>query len=269
MIPRKIHCVWVGNAPKPDLVLQCMESWRKFLPGYELVEWGNREFQAIKNIYAEQAFANRKWAFVSDYIRLYALYHHGGIYLDGDLEITHSLDEFLHLSFFSSYENYRGTSHPVNTAIMAAEPGNTLIKALLDEYEKAKFQTDIGLDQTPNTLRVTRYFSTHFNIQPPYNDASTTKLNDNSIIFPASHFCTPVPGLPNYAVHHFHGSWKDGFTRKRKLKLPRGLSLVRFRKTSSGVSNILPLAANERLLFRIRISKRKILALIQYNESTS
>lgn len=232
MIPRKIHFIWVGNAPKPDLVLQCMESWRKFLPGYELVEWGNCEFQAIKNIYAEQAFANRKWAFVSDYIRLYALYHHGGIYLDGDLEITHPLDEFLHLSFFSSYENYRGTSHPVNTAIMAAEPGNTLIKALLDEYEKAKFQTDIGLDQTPNTLRVTRYFSTHFNIQPPYNDASTTKLSDNSIIFPASHFCTPVPGLPNYAVHHFHGSWKDGFTRKRKLKLPRGLSLVRFRKTS-------------------------------------
>ncbi len=269
MIPKKIHFIWVGDTPKPDLVLKCIDSWRKFLPDYELVEWGNRELQNIKNTYAEQAFANRKWAFVSDYIRLHALYHHGGIYLDSDLEITHSLDEFLHLSFFSSYENYRGSCLPISTAMMAAEPGNTIIKALLDEYETAKFQTDQGLDQTPNTLRVTRYFAKHFNIHPPYNDTCTTKLDDNSIIFPASHFCTPMPALPNYAVHHFNGSWKDGFTRKRKLKLPKGLSLVRFRKASSCMTNILPLATNERLLFRIPISRRKILALIRYTDSTS
>lgn len=263
MIPRKIHFIWVGDQPKPDLVLKCMNSWRKFLPNFELIEWGNEEFHKIKNRYAEQAFANKKWAFVSDYIRLYALYHHGGFYFDGDLEITRSLDEFLHLSFFSCHENYHGTCSPITTAMMAAEPGNHIVRSLLAEYDTAVFHTDEGLDQTPNTVRVSQYFASEFNIRPPYDDTRTTQLDANSFIFPASHFCIPRAGLPNYAIHHFNGSWKDDFTRKRKLKLPRGISLVRFRKSRSDTAKTLPLAADERLLFRLRISKRKILALIQ------
>ncbi|MDC9583309.1 glycosyltransferase, partial [Xenorhabdus sp. PR6a] len=79
MIPKKIHYVWVGNQPKSELILKCIDSWKKHLPDYEIIEWNNEKFEKIKNTYSEQAFQNRKWAFVSDYIRLYALYHEGGI----------------------------------------------------------------------------------------------------------------------------------------------------------------------------------------------
>ena len=95
MIPKKIHYVWVGTAEKPDSVIKCIESWKKYCPDYEIIEWGNEEFEKIKNKYARQAFENKKWAFVSDYIRLYALYNHGGIYLDTDVEITQNIDRFL------------------------------------------------------------------------------------------------------------------------------------------------------------------------------
>lgn len=267
MIPRKIHFVWVGDNAKPDLVLKCMESWKKFLPDFELIEWGNKEFQEIKNVYAEQAFANKKWAFVSDYIRLYALYHQGGIYLDSDLEITQPINEFLNLAFFTGYERYEGVYSPI-TALMGAEPRNPIIQSLLAHYDNAVFHTDTGLDLTTNTLRISEFFASRFDIKPPYDGSRTTLLEERSVIYPSSHFCTPEAGLPNYAIHHFNGSWKDGFTRKQKLKLPNGLRLVRFHKTKSGASNILPLANGETLLFRIQTSKKKIFALIQHARST-
>ena len=73
------------------------------MPDYEIVEWGNDEFQRIKNEYAEQAFNNRKWAFVSDYIRLHALYHEGGIYLDSAVEVVEKMDFFFRDDFFNGF----------------------------------------------------------------------------------------------------------------------------------------------------------------------
>ncbi|MDE9567382.1 glycosyltransferase, partial [Xenorhabdus bovienii] len=73
MIPKKIHYVWVGDKPKTKFVLVCIDTWKKFLPDYEIIEWNNENVKNIKNNYMEEAFINKKWAFVSDYIRLYAL----------------------------------------------------------------------------------------------------------------------------------------------------------------------------------------------------
>ncbi|HBN5713989.1 TPA: glycosyltransferase, partial [Morganella morganii] len=90
IIPKKIHYVWVGNKPKPQLVLDCISTWEAHFPDYEIIEWNNEKFKDISNKYAEEAFANKRWAFVSDYIRLHALYHEGGIYLDTDVEVTNN-----------------------------------------------------------------------------------------------------------------------------------------------------------------------------------
>ena len=94
LIPNKIHYVWVGGKEKPDLVKKCIESWKKHCPDYEIIEWNDDVLKEIDNLYVKQAYENKKWAFVSDYLRLYALYNYGGFYFDTDLEITNSIDRF-------------------------------------------------------------------------------------------------------------------------------------------------------------------------------
>ncbi|WGL97334.1 glycosyltransferase [Arsenophonus sp. aPb] len=205
MIPKKIHYVWVGNQQKSDLILKCIDSWKKYLPDYEIIEWNNEKFEEIKNIYSVQAYENKKWAFISDYIRLYALYHEGGVYLDSDVEITNNIDQFLHLDFFSGYENYEGNYQPI-TAVMGAKKGNSIIADLLSYYYDNEFETSNGLDLETNTVRISRYFSEKFGIQAPYDGSLTTKLNERSIIYPSYYFCTPEHGLKNFSIHLFNGS---------------------------------------------------------------
>lgn len=120
MIPKKIHYVWVGDKPKPELVLKCIASWKKHLPDYEIIEWGNDFLNTINNKYVQEATLAKKWAFVSDYIRLYALYHQGGIYLDTDVIVKANLDQFLTHDFFTSYEIYHSTILPMMTAVIGA-----------------------------------------------------------------------------------------------------------------------------------------------------
>ncbi len=101
MIPKKIHYVWIGDKQKPKFVLDCINTWKEFLSDYEIIEWNNESIKKISNNYMSEAILNKKWAFASDYIRLYALYNEGGIYLDTDVEITRSLDQFLSLNFLA------------------------------------------------------------------------------------------------------------------------------------------------------------------------
>ncbi|MCT0090508.1 glycosyltransferase, partial [Proteus mirabilis] len=79
--------------------LECIDTWKKYLPDYQIIEWNNESIKEIKNNYMEEAIKNKKWAFASDYIRLHALYNEGGIYLDTDIEVTNSFNEFLELDF--------------------------------------------------------------------------------------------------------------------------------------------------------------------------
>ena len=108
MIPKMIHYVWVGDKEKPYIVNKCLETWKKYCPDYKIVEWDNNSLVNINNRYTEQAFKKKKYAFVSDYLRLYALYHFGGFYFDSDLELTHSIDEFVNYDFITGFENSNG-----------------------------------------------------------------------------------------------------------------------------------------------------------------
>ncbi|MBN6071201.1 glycosyl transferase [Aggregatibacter actinomycetemcomitans] len=260
-IPKKIHYIWVGTKEKPQLVIDCINSWKAILPDYEIIEWNNDSLKKINNDYASEAYKNKKWAFVSDYLRLYALYHEGGIYLDSDVEVTQNIDQFLHLEFFSGYEIYGENKRyfPI-TALMAAQKHNSIIKDLLDEYNDIHFETEVGLDLTPNTFRISEYFKRKFNIIEPYNGENTTKLNEKSIIYPYYYFCTPKEGSENFSIHHFNGSWKPSHERKDKLNIFNKFIISRFKKRGIGD---LPINPNEEILFSIRISTLKSYVLIK------
>lgn len=262
MIPKKIHYVWVGDQKKPASVLECIASWKKHLPEYELIEWGNQQHNEIKIRYSEEAFRNKKWAFVSDYIRVYALYHFGGIYLDTDVKVNKSFTEFLSHEFFSSHENYHETISPITTAVMGATPKHEIMKDMLDKYSADIFEKPQGLNLQANTSRFTKYFEQKYKITGPYLQNNTIKLTDTSVIYPAHYFCKPQEGLINYASHEFNASWQESHQRRVKYRLGK-LSLVRFKRNPHKKTTNLPIMENEKVIFKVKTGKGKTLALIK------
>ena len=105
MIPKVIHYCWFGRNPLPPLAVKCIESWKKFLPGYEIKEWNEDNFDVNIIPYIQEAYEARKYAFVSDYARFYILYHHGGIYFDTDVEVIKSIDDIIERGAFMGCEN--------------------------------------------------------------------------------------------------------------------------------------------------------------------
>lgn len=217
MIPKIIHYCWFGQNQKSGLILKCIESWKKYCPEYEIVEWNEENFNINICQYTREAYEANRWAFVSDYARLYALYTVGGIYLDTDVELTKNLDVFLKHKAFTGFES---KDCPI-TAVMGAEQGNKVIKDLLDEYEGRSFlKKDGTYDMTTNTITITKYFS-----------SKGIRLNGKGqqyngfVIYPQIMFCpNDISRVWNgvssktYAIHHFDQSWKNEAIENKSFK---------------------------------------------------
>lgn len=139
MIPKIIHYIWFGGKPFPSKVQKCIDSWKKYLPEYKFMLWNEQTFDVNAVEFTKQAYANKKWAFVSDYVRVHALYKYGGWYLDTDIEILKPIE---------SFEGHRvvlGTDHDgALTALMASEQGHPYWKEILDLYGDMKFVNEDG-----------------------------------------------------------------------------------------------------------------------------
>ena len=260
-IPKIIHLAWVGPDPKPQMVLDCIESWKKHCPDFEIREWDHQEVFKMNNRFATEAFENRKWAFASDVLRLHVLKEHGGVYMDSDLMVTAPIDKFLDNSYFMSFEIYDGEAN-LGGWFLAAEKGNEIVSDLLAEYDDIPFvKPDGSFDMKPNTARITKYFAERFGVHPPYDPTQSVTPAPGVVIYPSHYFCTPEPGKENYSIHLFNGAWLNRYSRKRHFSIGR-LELARFRRQRKKGS--LPLKVGERLLFMIptRFSGRKKLAFI-------
>ena len=254
MIPKIIHFVWVGNNPKPELVLKCIASWKRYCPDYEIREWGNEDVYKIDNQYVKQAFENRKYAFVSDYIRLYALNTYGGFYVDTDLEITAPIDKFRDYQFVIGYEIHNNKAFPMS-AFIACVKNNKIISDLLKEYDYIPFIVNGVMDQTTNVVRMSKYFSKKYNLKEPYNGDVMTVLEPLTIIFPSHFFCTPVKDKDNYAIHYFTGSWVDPYIRKELFTIGN-YKVVKFKRRPNK-EGMVPLFQGEKKIFEIECFKKK------------
>jgi mannosyltransferase OCH1-like enzyme len=218
MIPKIIHYCWFGKGEMPPLANECIASWKKFLPDYELMLWSEENFDVNSQPYTKEAYESRKFAFVTDYVRMYALYEHGGIYMDTDVEVLKSFDEFLALSAFSGFE----TEKDIPTGIIASAIGNPWVQTQLDYYKDRHFiKADGSLDTTTNVIiisEIMRKGGFQFN---------NTKQNyqGNITMFPKDYFC-PKSYLTGkieltentFCIHHFAGSWHSP-TLKLKKKI--------------------------------------------------
>lgn len=222
-IPKVIHYCWFGKNTMPRLNQRCIESWKRVLPDYELRLWNEDNFNVNINQFVKEAYEMKKWAFVTDYVRLYVLYNYGGIYMDTDVEVLKRLDPFLIHSAFSGFES----EGYIPTGIMGAEKGNKWIEYLLDYYKDKKFILENGLDITTNVQIIT-------NLTVKLGLKTNNKyqvLEGDVHIYPKEFFCPlSFDNLQKnftkntYTIHHYSGSWLDNKTRI-KMKVKKLLSL--------------------------------------------
>ena len=160
-IPKVIHYVWVGGKPLPPFQKKCIESWKKYLPDYEIKEWNEDNFDISQNLYCKQAYEDRKYAFVSDYIRIYVLYKYGGIYMDTDVEVIQTFPEdFLECEAFSGYE----TANTIPTGIMGSVAGQQMFRQILNFYENTPFINEDGSKNIiTNVYTITKIAKEHGN----------------------------------------------------------------------------------------------------------
>ena len=217
-IPKIIHSVWVGGGEKSNIAKESIASWFRFCPDYTLMEWNEGNFDIESSCsYVGQAFSKKKWAFVSDYIRLRVLYEYGGIYCDTDLEILKNIDDFLHHKGFFCAESH----YSVSTAIIAAQPHAAWIKELLNEYENLSFiNSDGSMNTITNTKRVQKYleakYSYHWKNEPQ-------ELEDGLLIYPEEYF-SPLNCYTGKlkitdktcAIHHYDNTWMS--TSQKTMK---------------------------------------------------
>lgn len=140
-IPKIIHYCWFGGNEKPECILKCIKSWKKYCPDYEIKEWNETNFDINLFQYTKEAYEAKKWAFVSDVARLWVIYNYGGIYMDTDVEILNNIDHILEYDLFMFFQSER----TLNTGMgFGAPKNNHIVKSILDDYRKIQFVSNNG-----------------------------------------------------------------------------------------------------------------------------
>ncbi|MBP1990368.1 glycosyltransferase family 32 protein [Paenibacillus eucommiae] len=235
-IPRIIHYCWFGGKEKPDIVKKCISSWKENLPNYEIVEWNENSFDITCNTYVREAYESRKFAFVSDYVRVHALYHFGGIYLDTDVEVFKPFDDLLHHDSFWGFEQ----EDFIATSTIGAAKGNKLIQTFLDSYEEKRFiKADGTYDDLTNVAIITKILE-GLGLQ---SNGEYQEIKGTGAFYPQTYFspydyinCRKFITEDTYAMHYFYKSWLPPKARLKgqiKLALSKligGDNIARLRK---------------------------------------
>lgn len=204
-LPKIIHYIWIGNNPKPEIVLKCIESWRRYLPDYEIREWNENNYNVNKNEYISNAYENKMWAFVSDFMRFDILYRYGGIYLDTDVEFLHPLPlNMMESEAFSGSES-NGKISP--GLIFACNPGNEIVAQMIASYENSAFNVKKLITVNERITDIMKVYG-----YVPNNQLQTVA---GLTVYPDVYFCgfdkdvgevkTTVNTL---AIHHYAGTWR-------------------------------------------------------------
>ena len=215
-IPKTIYYCWFGGGKKDKLFDNCLSSWKKFLPEYKIIQINESNFDIHKNKYVKEAYEKKKWAFVSDYARLWSIYKNGGIYLDTDVELIRELDLTNVKTFFCLQDEKL-----IATGLgFGSEPNNILIKKMMDDYENIRFikkRNELDLTSCPvrNTKSVEYFFSE--------NGVIEIKSKGDITIYPPEYFC-PIDFETKQikitentiAIHWFSGTW---LSADKKIKL--------------------------------------------------
>lgn len=215
MIPKIIHYCWFGRNPLPESALKCIASWRKFFPDYEIKEWNEDNFDVNSIPYTAQAYASKKYAFVSDYARFKILYEYGGLYFDTDVEVIKSFDDILENGAFMGIEKSTATKSQnaigwvgINPGLgIGAEKSNKIYFDILERYKAMSFDINGGtvVKHTTDVMK-----------NHGYNGTNDFQRVEEVCIYPDDYFCPmdSTTGLINvtdrsHSIHHYTCSWMN------------------------------------------------------------
>lgn len=216
MIPKIIHYCWFGYNKKPRLVNNCIESWAKFFPDYKIVEWNESNFDIDCCDYTKEAYAEKKWAYVSDYVRMWVLFKYGGIYFDTDVEVLKPFgDEILKLNSFSGIEAVSGLVSP--GLVYACNPGDAIVNEILQSYKNEHF-----LNMPAELIKTINKRTTEILDKYGYIHENVKQEIGTLVIFPNEYFCCydlqkhiTVITEKSLSVHHYSASWLPWHVRLR------------------------------------------------------
>lgn len=223
MIPKKIHYCWFGRTELPQLAKDCIASWHQYMPDWEYCLWDENSLDGIIVPYIAEAYEAKKYAFVSDYVRLWALEREGGVYLDTDVELFKSLEDLLNYKAFAGFE---GSKHlPLGTCVLASEAHGEWVREMLGYYDNRHFVKEDGsFDLTTNV----QFLSAQMRDNGFIQNGAEQDYKDLHI-FPVEYFCPRqttgeyLRSGNTYCDHLGLNSWSEQ-GRGWKSKLERMLS---------------------------------------------
>jgi hypothetical protein len=221
MIPKTIHYCWFGHDPLPPAALKCIESWKKYFPGFEIIEWNESNYDVEKIPYIKEAYQNKKYAFVSDYARFDILYENGGVYFDTDVEVIKPFDDILDAGPFMGCEIDPGQDTRIKVAPglgLAAVPGMEIYRSILDFYETQSFLNPDGSINTETVVTKT----TNVLKENGLENKSGIQTVCGVTIYPVEYF-NPMNSLTGkititgntHSIHRYSMSWLSDADRRR------------------------------------------------------
>ena len=203
LIPKKTHYFWFGGNPKSELVLRCIDSWKKYAPDFEIIEWNETNCDMHVNAYVEEAYAAKKWAFVADYFRMEKINEFGGLYFDTDVELMRDPSVLLLDKAFFAFE----TKNAVHAGVLGAIPHHPILAACKKNYQKSKFMNRDGTYNTSYTV-VKRLTELLQKLDIVMNGKEQV-LSDGTRIYPANKLTLDMFDGEIIAQHHYDCSWWD------------------------------------------------------------
>lgn len=215
MIPKLIHYCWFGGNKKTKEMDECIQSWKKYFPNYEIIEWNESNFDIKCCDYVWEAYCEKKWAFVSDYARFHILYEHGGVYFDTDVEVIKSFGDILDKGAFMGCEMSLNGDEMINPGLgLAADKHMKVYKEILDYYEKIHFDLN-------HILTVVDYTTTIME-KHGFKRIPQKQYVEGIYIYPSEYFCpidmrTGIISLSErtYSIHHYSGSWQSQYSKMK------------------------------------------------------
>ena len=227
MIPKIIHYTWFSGDPFPEKIQMCIDTWHKHMPEYEFVLWDSQRIKEIHSVWLDECLEQRKWAFAADFVRLYAVHHYGGIYLDTDCFVYKSFNDLLREACFIGKENSihvegRSTQMYLTSHCFGAEKGNSFIERCLSYYNNRHFKISEN-DSFPMSLKYSTlllpYIQSEFAKQigyNPYPSMNVIQKLDGVTIYPERFFDVTSMTSDAYCKHLALGGWRDSRTPDEK-----------------------------------------------------